>query len=140
MADERGDHADQAEHRELAADEGPGRRVGRALERHQREAEGERPLGRLVARGRRDAHRADDGEDRERESALRDDEAREAPHRRAPDRRTIGGEAREMDRAIHGRECQDRNQQGDFQEQQAPVPGSDESGDRADVRHRHRRA
>src|SRR2546426_4249107 len=56
--------------RDLAARERPQGRARPALEPHQREAEGEWPRGRLVARGRREGQRADDRKDREGEGGL----------------------------------------------------------------------
>src|SRR2546427_3121346 len=119
--EERGDHPDQAEHRDLAARERPQGRARPALEPHQREAEGEWPRGRLVARGRREGQRADDGKDREGEGGLYDYEAREPPHRRTPDGGAVAGEARKMDRAIQRRERQDREQERDLQQQEATI-------------------
>src|SRR5436309_3409061 len=119
--EERGDHPDQAEHRDLAARERPQGRARPALEPDQREAEGERPRGRLVARGRREGQRADDGKDREGEGGLHDHEAREPPHRRTPDGGAVAGEARKMDRAIQRRERQDREQERDLQQQEATI-------------------
>ena len=138
--DERGERGDGAERQDLAADERADGARGGAVERREREAERERPLGRGVRRGRREGHPGRQAHDREHERGLAGDEAREAGHRGTPDARRLAREAGQVALPVQRGERQDRYQQGELAEQEPPVRSPDQAGDGAHLRCRAERA
>ena len=82
---------------------------------------------------RRDVHRHDDDEDRERQACFDRDESGESQHRRASDGRPVAAEPGQEHGAIERGEAQRQDQERELGEQQAPVGRAHEPGDVADV-------
>ena len=91
-------------------------------------------MRRLVARRRCGAHHRDDREEQQRERRLPADEAREPPHRRAPDRGAVAAELGQVTPAVDGGEGEDRQEERELHEEQAAVRGPDEARDGGDLR------
>ena len=83
-----------AEHRDLAADQHEWTRLGHVGERAEREPEGQRPVGLLVARGRRQPEHDHDDDDREHAGDLDADRCGQPTHRGAPNGRGVAAEPR----------------------------------------------
>ena len=133
LQDEGGSAPDQAQHGDLGPDEEPGLDPGRLRHRVIRQAVGQGPVRRIVARRRGEREAARHREDQRGQAQLPGDEAGEVRHRRAADGGGLAGERGQEPAPAERGEPEDRHQQRDLGEEQPAIRRADQGGHAADL-------